>query len=242
MTPVLLSIYEGEPYARLARVLAYSAAEHCPEWDRRIEAVTIYKPKQLSVEQRVRQDAAKLLRWVEAVETAPDDTPMLLTDCDMWIRRSLDDVWAKAFDVAYTQRDKTRTSLPLNAGVIFARATAPARRFLRAWYERTQPIRRSQFEIQKARRLFGACDQAGLAATLASTDTKGVNILTLPCREWNCEDSEWGRFDPKLTRIVHVKGGLRKVILKEDGVTEQRRAQVAQLVRQWQAVERAACA
>lgn len=240
MTPRLIAFYEGAEYARMARVLAHSAARHCRDWDVRIEKVALFTNGQITADERVRYDTSKLLRWTEAVEQAPDNTPMLLIDCDVMILRSLDDIWDRPFDVAYTVRDKSRTPLPLNAGIVFVRATAAARRFLRAWYETTQPIRSSKRLRQIARKQFGACDQAGLASVLKMPAvTAGVALVPLPCREWNCEDSEWGRFDPSLTRLVHIKGALRDAVLGKP-VRSTRTDQVQPLAATWRALEREA--
>lgn len=236
MSPRLVAFYEGPPYDRMARVLAYTAAQHCPGWQIQIEGVTLYSPNQKSVDARCRRDTFKLNRWVTTVEEAPEGTPIMLIDADMMIRRSLDDIWDRPFDVAYTVRDKTRTGLPLNAGLIFARATVPARRFLRAWYTAAVVIKASPAKMQTAKRYYGAGEQAALAETLKTSAVNGVQLLALPCREWNCEDSEWARFDPALTRIVHIKGALRKAIFGGGSFSVARGRQILPLVRDWKAI------
>lgn len=240
MRPRLVAFHEGALYARLARVLAQSAAEHCPEWDRRIEARQLFDDGEQTVNERVRHSNRKLAQWAAAVDAAPDGTPMLLIDADCLILRPLDDVWAQPFDVAYTIRDPKRSRLPHNAGVVFVRATPAARAFLWAWLEATVPIRASRKLIARARLHFGACDQAGLAVVLREPEAQAATIRALTCLEWNCEDSEWGRFDPSLTRIVHIKGALRDALLKPRPViSRQRWAELPPLMQRWRAVDAA---
>lgn len=240
MTPRLIAFYEGDEYARMARVLAHTAALHCPGWDVRIEDVTLFPNGEKTADERVRGNSEKLRRWVAEVDQAPDGTPIALIDADVMILRPFGDLWERPFDVAYTVRDPKRTPLPLNAGIVYVRATEPARRFLHAWFDATQPIRQSTKLFAIARKQFGAADQAGLAGILKNPAiTQGVHLLPLPCLEWNCEDSEWGRFDPSTTRLVHIKGGLRNLIFGQP-VSPKRKIQVTPLVRLWKDFDQAA--
>lgn len=240
MTPRLIAFYEGADYARMARVLAHTAARHCPGWDLQIEDVTLFPNGEKTADERVRGNSEKLRRWVAAVDEAPDGTPIVLIDADVMILRPFGDLWDRPFDVAYTIRDPKRTPLPLNAGIVFVRATPAARRFLHAWFDATQPIRQSAKLFAIARKQYGAADQAGLAQILRDrTITEGVHLLPLPCREWNCEDSEWGRFDPFTTRLVHIKGGLRNVIFGQP-VSPKRKVQVTPLAAIWRTLDQEA--
>lgn len=236
MTPRLIAFYEGQEYARMARVLAYTAARFCPDWDRQIVNTVICEADAQGDELRRRLNNSKLLKWTETVEQAPDGTPMLLVDSDVMIVRSLDDIWQQSFDVAYTVRDPQRSTIPLNGGVVFVRANDASRRFLRAWYQATIPYKTSAKKWQEARKKYGACDQAGLCQLLKQPSV-GVQILALPCQEWNCEDSEWGRFDVT-TRIVHIKGSLRSAVFGDwQRVSAKRKPQVVPLAKQWKAFE-----
>jgi len=238
VTPRLIACYDGALYARMARVLAASAAQHCPHWDRQIVARRLFDVKEVTVNARVRNSSVKLAEWVKAVDESPDGTPLLLIDADCLILRPLDDVWDRPFDVAYTKRDPARSKLPHNAGVLFVRATPATRAFLHAWLEDTKVIRTSTAKMQQARRQFGACDQAALATTLKRPVASAAAIVQLPCREWNCEDSEWGRFDPSLTRIVHIKGALREALIGNARLVSAGRMQtLPRLIERWREVE-----
>lgn len=59
------------------------------------------------------------------------------------------------------------------------------------------------------RKQYGGISQASLGAILARGDADDLNLVELPCQEWNCEDSSWSMFDEH-TRIVHVKSALRR--------------------------------
>lgn len=243
MTPRLIAFHDGKDYARMARVLEHTAAQHCAHWDRRIVDTALFTERQSTVEQRVRLDNRKLLRWTEAVEAAPTGTPMLLVDCDVMILRPLDDIWERTFDVAYTSRDPHHSPIPLNAGVVFVRATDAAICFLRAWYANTKPFKKQMQDKQSAgwlhvRRKYGACDQAGLCQTLKRPPA-GATVLALPCQEWNCEDSEWRYFDAK-TRLVHIKGALRQAVLGQPLSNPKLAPIVAPLAQRWFSYEQEA--
>src|SRR5262245_45370586 len=122
MTPRLITCYEGEKYSRLAHVLSATAAKYCPTWQV-IATLLVLHP----------DDATKLLHWCEAIESAPDGTPLALMDCDTMILKPLDDLWQQDFDVAITVRNPKHSPWPNNAGVVFVRASDRVRAFFRHW-------------------------------------------------------------------------------------------------------------
>jgi len=224
MTPRLIAGYDGDRYARLVRVLAATAARHCPAWDVRITVLPT-----------VTAEASKLRHWLAAVEDAPDGTPMLLMDADSVILHPLDTVWDTPFDVAWTARNPAWSPWPNNGGVVFVRASDGVRAFLRDWRAALLPLLQTTGAVRKdwlAR--FGAVEQAALAQTVAATT---LQTVALPCLEWNCEDSSWAHFDPQRTRIVHVKGALRGALFGKRP-SPRRAPQVAPIVRLWLDLER----
>lgn len=222
MTPHLVACYEGDLYSQLARVLETSAIQHIPEWHRWIAKVAIGG------------GAGKLSFWLAAVESLPEGTPILLTDCDAMLTGPLDAVWDQSFDLAYTARDPQQSPWPYNSGVVFVRASAGVRAFLRAWATetrvRTNKHKDSPERVQD-RAKFGASEQAAFHETLQSPAGQAIQTHALPCRIWNCEDSEWERFGPE-TKIVHVKGAFRQAITGK-AIRPTRKAQVAPLLKEW---------
>lgn len=63
-----------------------------------------------------------------------------------------------------------------------------------------------------------------------------MNLLGIPCVEWNCEDSAWESFDPRKTRIVHVKSALRRAIFDRNA-EDMAKPGVARLVEMWKDIE-----
>ncbi|MGE3472087.1 MAG: hypothetical protein AB7O28_17160 [Vicinamibacterales bacterium] len=242
MTPArLISCYFGADghFARLARVLAHTAATQCPTWDRRIEAIAPRPMKSaLGVTSHV-VNTQKMEHWHDAVAAAPDDARMLLIDADTMILRPLDDIWDRAFDFAYTTKE---TRFPFNSGVVFLRVTPAVREFMRIWRDENVRMLGDARHHTVWRRKYGGINQASLGHALETGRTTALRILSLPCLEWNCEDSHWAKFDPEQTRIVHCKSGLRQAILGMGPATFRRQPDIARLARIWSTFEQDALA
>lgn len=208
LRPRLVSVYfpGSDQYPRLARVLEYTARRWAPTWD-----ISIREVGAPEVRSAVRQSAAdnswKLGYWADAVEDAPDGTLLLLVDADTFVAAPLQPLLGEPFDLAYTVREAER--FPLNGGVIAVRAGAPARAALSAWLEEDRAMLRDPERCEPWRRVYGGQNQASFGACLERGAFKGLKVLQLPCREWNCEETGWADFQPGRTRIVHVKAALR---------------------------------
>lgn len=241
MTPRLISCYftEGERWPRLARVLEYTAHQHCPDWDVRISRLQM--PTQPAIADCYAANSHKLAHWCQAVEDAPDGTPMLLIDADAAILQSLDDIWEQPFDIAYTVRPP-RSRFPFNAGVVFVRASAGTRAFLGHWLDVNNRFLTDPRDHETWKRRHGGINQAALGRVLTLRplpDHLGaLAITTLPCATWNCEDDSWASFDPQATRILHVKSDLRRLVF--GGPKQAARSQYAELCALWLGLEQQA--
>lgn len=237
--PRLVCCYFGEGYQgqwpRLAHVLAYTADQQCAGWDVRIRTLEAEaRPSATGVESHV-HNTQKLEHWCREVEAAPDGTRMLLIDADTIILRPLDAVWDLAFDVAYTVRPAL-CRLPFNAGVVFLRVSPAVRAFMAAWRDANARMLGDRRLHHAWRATFGGINQASLGHTLASPVAADVDLVQLPCAEWNCEDASWMSFDPAVTRIVHIKSTLRRAIFKMARTP----TWCAPLTKLWHGLERAA--
>lgn len=199
----------GINWPRMARVLAYTAGLHCPGWQL---ALTQLAPpvRRFTENTNHLANTAKLAHWCDAVSAAADGDELLLIDADTFIVRPLDDLWESPFDVAYTVRPPGYP-MPLNAGVIFLRASPTTQRFMVAWRERNQQMLRDRALLARWWKYRGI-NQAALGSLLEEEGGELGHLLPLPCREWNCEDSSWESFAPDVTRIVHVKAALRRAV------------------------------
>lgn len=238
MTSLLDACYFGGGHAdqwpRLARALAWSARQHLPGWTVQVRQLPM--PPALDYPNHTDSHIAnthKLAAWARLVAEAPDGARVALLDADMLILRSLDPVWDLAFDVAYTVRRAAK--LPLNAGVMFVRVSPDTRAFLRAWATENERLLWHPTEHRIWRKKYGGINQASLGLLLERGD-HGLQFATLPCLEWNCEDTTWSAFDPAVTRILHIKSALRRTVF---GLAPSVRA-LAPLVALWTQAERAA--
>jgi hypothetical protein len=233
-------------YARMARVLDYTARRHCPRW---VVNVRQTEPEPVIGEHRETiavVNTQKLGIWCRIILEAPVGDRICLIDSDTFLVNGLDDVWDRDFDIAITVRDFV---LPLNAGVVFVHVTPQSKTFMQRWYDVSAAMYADIPYHVLWRKKYGGMTQASLGNILESGD-HGANVLTLPCREWNCEDSCWGKFDPAATRVVHVKSGLRRLIFNGDVGDPERpgwrqypgwtNEDLAPLARHWLALEQEA--
>lgn len=203
--------HEGPPiWTRMASVLAYSAALHCPAWRARIDrfdpALLIHKHgSQMAVD-----NTQKFDRWAEIVQASDDGDRLLLIDADTLIARPLDPVWELDFDVAITARKFGPH--PLNGGVIFLRISADVKAFFRTWRDVNARMFDDYLGFHREwKKQYGGMNQAALGYLL-KREPPNLRLIHLPCEEWNCEDVAWETFDPAITRIIHVKSALRHAI------------------------------
>jgi len=217
-------------WTRLAQVLAASARKHLAGWNvqvRHIPVPDVAAPNQPAA---YVANTYKLAHWTNVVECAADGDRLLLIDADTIILRALDDVWRlPAFDLAYTTRPG---KYPINAGVLFVRVSPRTRTFFRAWCTENQQLLTNPIEHAEWRRRFGGLNQAALGAVLETAHQ--LRLRALPCREWNCEETSWLRFDAT-TRIVHVKSTLRNAAFHCAPAPR-----LGALVRLWHRAERSA--
>lgn len=213
--PRLESLYfgaEGSRYARMARVLDYTARRHCPNWAINVRAVEPEPVQGLQRETLLVVNTQKLDLWCRTIIEAPVGDRICLMDSDTLLVNGLDDAWDLDFDFAYTVRDYI---IPINAGVLFVRVTPETKAFMQRWSDVNAAMYADVPYHLQWKEKYGGMTQASLGSILESDD-HGLNLLTLPCREWNCEDSSWGEFDPAVTRVLHIKSGLRELIFRGD--------------------------
>lgn len=197
-------------WRRLAAVLEATALQQCPGW--RVSVNRVHpeiRVSALGVPSHAR-NTEKMDEWHRIVMASADGDRLLLIDADTFIARPLDPVWDLDFDLAYTTK---QSRFPFNSGVVFLRISDRVRAFVDAW--RTENVRmlgdRNYHTPWRTR--YGGINQAALGAMLNRNDLDGLHVAQLPCRIWNCEDSNWWAADVGEPRIVHVKSALRKAAI-----------------------------
>lgn len=243
MTPRLVACHFGgnprrDVWARLARVLERTAADHCGHWSREIQSI-VPRPMHsaIGIPSHV-HNTQKMEHWAAAVAAAKDGEQLLLIDTDTFIRHPLDDVWAEPFDFGYTTKV---SKFPFNSGVVFLRVSPAVRAFIEVWRRENRRMLsdRRHHEIWRAK--FGGINQASLGYALAAGEAQRIAIREFPCVTWNCEDSSWSKCDAS-TRIVHVKGLLRKAIFDRVGLAPEHAAYIRPLKDEWLSLEAATLA
>lgn len=240
--PILFADYfdGGGPnapfYERMIRVLEYTARKHCPDWSVETQRLDPAEGYGASAIHSHVSNTHKLDYWNRRVQAADDGDRILLIDGDMMILRSIDDIWQKDFDLCYTT--KRSPKLPFNGGVLFLRVSPAVKRFMAAYWERNIEFLRDQAMHVRFRSKFGGMNQAAFGSLLHEIKPNfGLNLVEVPCAEWNCEQSAWPTFNPNVTRIVHIKSALRKAIFGRisgyDGFLEP-------LIQIWRGLEREA--
>lgn len=218
----------------MARVLEHSARVACPGWAVQVERLDAKQPPQS--DPCFWSNTAKLEAWARVVRASDPGERLALVDADTFVLRDLTPVWVEAFDFAYTLRSPGR--LPLNAGVVFVRVSAELVRFFDEWDRANADMYAHPKLHQTWRARYGGINQAALGMLLEAklAEKLGVKIARLQCREWNCEDSSWHEFDPAVTRVVHLKSGLRRSVFGI-GASNVRHQQLRRI---WKDLERGA--
>jgi hypothetical protein len=234
--PRIESVWFGRQarFERMAAVFRATAEQHCPGWDLNLRHVDEQQmPAHRSARQGHVSNTQKLEDWNDTVQAASDGARLLLIDADTFFVNPIDDIWAMDFDIAYTVK---RSRFPFNLGVIFVRISDPVRRFFEAWVAMNRKMLMSKVLHRQYRDRFGGINQASFGRTLETDAVRGVNLLGIPCVEWNCEDSAWADFDPRKTRIVHVKSALRRALF-DDSKDDMAKPGVSRLVEMWKGLE-----
>lgn len=236
--PLLASVYfgsgaAGEDFRRMARALEYSALRHAPAWRLEIRHVppAVGYRSTLGVPAH-EHNSAKLDRWRDTIAAAKDGDRVLLIDADTMITGPIDSVWDRPFDLAITV---SADRLPFNAGVVFVRVSERTRAFLEQWAAVNRSFLGDAAALRPWRVRYAGINQAALGFMLERAG-HGCQVARIDGAIWNCEDSNWRRFDPASTRIVHLKSDLRRAIFR--GLAARR--ELAPIVAAWRALEAAA--
>jgi hypothetical protein len=233
--PLLASVYfgtgaAGDEFRRMARALKYSALRHAPGW--RVEIVEV--PPAVGYRSTLgvpahENNSAKLDRWRDIIAAASDGDRVLLIDADTMITGPLDPAWDLPFDLAITTAAER---LPFNAGVVFVRVSPRSRGFLEQWAAVNRSFLGDASALRPWRARYAGINQAALGFMLERAG-HGCQVARLPGEIWNCEDSNWKRYDPAATRIVHLKSDLRRSIFRSLSP----RTSLLPIVAAWRALE-----
>lgn len=242
-SPVLLACYFGAKreidgqYDRMARVLAYTAQQHCSGWTIRVEAIsTASMPRAASGNPSHEWNTLKLDWWIDQLDDLPDGARVVLMDADMTIVRPLDALWDQSFDLAYTVRgDTSALRIPFNGGFLALRLSPAVRAAMRRYRDENARMIVDRAHHMLWRRKYAGINQAAFGLLLETGGLALLEVVTLACQEWNCCD--WQTYTAD-TRLVHYKSGLRRATFGMSPATSVLRP----LVKEWHALEARALA
>ena len=140
--------------------------------------------------------------------------PCAICDVDLMFRKSIADIWDRDFDIAVTTRDH---HAKYNTGLWFFRPTEEARFFVKRWIELTEKFALNMESSSQGLKKWAGLDQYSLACTAAAD--KHVNLIELPCQEWNAEQTCWDKITEQ-TRVIHLKSQLRNELFGRDQRTK----------------------
>jgi hypothetical protein len=155
-------------------------------------------------------NTAKFQAWSQYLDTVQE--PVILMDCDMIVLKDLSDAFSGDFDIGLTKTG--RDSPPYNGGVVFVQPTQKARDFIKLWDKVNEELYNNPQEHAKWWYWYKGMNQAALGKIL-ETGLSEAKVKNFECREWNACDYDWGRLNPDVVRVIHIKSGLRKACLGE---------------------------
>ncbi len=163
-----------------------------------------------------------------AIEALSSPCNIAVADIDLMFRGDISTVFSYDFDIAVTVRDHR---MIYNTGLWFAKPTFKARQFIRRWIELTHKVY-NEFTIEVVNR-WGGIDQQSLAETIE--EMPDVNVLQLPCRIWNAEQTCW-KYITDETKVIHIKSGLRPLCLRDVPIPDKHRY-LRPIIEEWKSYD-----
>lgn len=203
---IVYSTYAGQDYERMVTVMRRSVHVHNP--NATIILDRLRQPEDRGPDEDTGYFLAEVSQWAEMVATAWDE--LVLLDADMLCRGELSGGFGE-HDITVTVRDCEQK---YNAGVMFVKPTGAAATFFMQWLTYCRALTQADDCGESLRKRWGSIDQAALACLIQSGQAPS-GVSEVDCVEWNACQQNWTDVD-KDTRLVHIKGLLRKSCLAGD--------------------------
>lgn len=203
---VVFDYYCQDKYKKLATVLEYSANKHCPDAD--FELVKIKAPViKTGKSKSFTSNTVKLEIWLDKLKST--DENVIFMDCDMLVLKDISDIFNHNFDIAYTKRTKAR--IPYNGGIVFVHNNENSIKFMEIWKDINNQMFNNRNFHNIWHKKYAGMNQSAFGYILENKKYD-ANLKVLPCAVWNACNEDWHSIDEK-TRVVHIKGGLRRSVL-----------------------------
>lgn len=176
--------------------------------------------------------SSKVLCWARAAEEHAAETALVFCDSDTLVRRDLSNFFTTDdADVIFTTKPE---NVPLNSGVLLARAGPAATAFFRAWRDATTAILKDPAQFAEANdqsKPYGGTDQMSLFQLLGYTRERDaytihcpaaepggsveVRLRAEPCARLNETNSRpfRGSVAGRDIHIIHYKAGWQRILL-----------------------------
>jgi len=216
-------------YEKLLKVFEQSVKENDPENEVIVKRVSY---PQIKTKACFSSNTHKLAIWVSEMEKLQEGDELCFIDCDMMVLKSPNDVFQKDFDIAYTERPKSRkdTRLPVNGGVVFCRNNERSRQFMKRWKEVNDKMFRNPGFHQIWRKKYAGMNQSAFGYLLEHPKEYKAKLFPVPCNTYNVCNESWHKVGvDKNIRIVHIKSDLRRMCL--EGVC--RKPAIKQTIQIW---------
>jgi len=195
----------GKKYTMLSKVYEYSIKKNCPK--AKLDLIKLPPPNLKSGENKsFPSNTVKLDYWYRTLCDS-DDKEVIFMDCDMVVLGDLSPAFAYDFDIGYTKRTKCR--MPYNGGVVFVKNTQAARDFILLWKEINDRMYNDYRFHKPWRNKYAGMNQAAFGYILEK-EKFDAKLRSFPCSVWNSCVEDWQRIDINKTKVVHIKGGLRR--------------------------------
>ena len=152
-------------------------------------------------------NVAKMRVWAQIMENAKE--MVCFADCDMLALKTIEDIEKIDFDVAYTCRK--HSSIPVNGGIMFVRPTERGKAFMRLLNAVDDKMYCDKVLHQRWRSKYAGINQAAFGYVLEK-HSDVAKMVPISCEFWNSCCDTWREIGGQ-TRIVHVKGPLRKLLV-----------------------------
>jgi hypothetical protein len=193
-------------YSVLSQVLSYSIKKNCPEAQFKLIKIDPPVLKKGHKFKSFCSNTVKLKLWLEELKNTEDDVVFL--DCDMLVLKDISSAFNSEFDIGYTKR--TKAAMPYNGGVVFIKNNKKAIEFIELW-DRINDKMYNDYNFHAPwRDKYAGMNQAAFGYIMEK-EKFDAKLKQFPCAEWNACVEDWPSINGT-TKIIHVKGGLRRAI------------------------------
>lgn len=205
-------------YETLAKVLAYSVKKYCPLAEFKLFKIDrpILKAKHRS--RCFTSNTYKLRKWLEVLKNTNDN--VIFIDCDTIVLKDLFPAFFGNFDIGFMKRTSSR--IKYNGGVVFVRNTPEAIEFIELWNKINEKMYNDYNFHRPYHIKYAGMNQAAFGYILENEKFK-AKLKSFSCLEWDACDEDWQYLNND-TKIIHVKGNLRRAIFGNRSIYPFKRA------------------